>query len=391
MPDYGTLHVARVTRLDVESGNYVLENVPLARESSWGPVPSCVPGLDPGDKVIVGNKGVSRDDLIILAKVDAAFPDIADIPGLVAALAGKADDADVTALQGRATALEGRATVLEGRATTVEGRATVLEGRATTLEGRATTVEGRATSLEGRATAVEGRATVLEAKVGYVIPIGSVGARPSSGLYDGFPIFRTDKGFQEFYDLAATKWRVRGSVTVAALADITDPLTGQMAMLTTDLMWYRWTGSAWLGIQHTSGTEGFARYWHSATQSIPANVNTKMLFSQNGTTTSDVTRAGNNTLTLVRPGVWNIEAGVAWNAGPELAFRNLRLSDSTGASVYDEQGERSVDSNHSVSAVRRFAANDTISVYLYHEHSTAVSTSPSGTERCHVSATWLRP
>lgn len=55
--------------------------------------------------------------------------------------------------------------------------------------------------------------------------------------------WRTDKSFEETYDGAA--WRVYGLPVVAALADISNPLTGQNALLSTDGRLYRYTGTAW--------------------------------------------------------------------------------------------------------------------------------------------------
>jgi hypothetical protein len=97
------------------------------------------------------------------------------------------------------------------------------------------------------------------------VAVASTGARPATGLYNGFRIYRTDKGWVEIYDGSA--WRVRGTVTTAALADITDPTTGQLAFLTTDLQIYRYTGSAWITVNpffHGYQLTG-------ATQSISAN------------------------------------------------------------------------------------------------------------------------
>lgn len=95
MPDYGYLHLGRVLRQDSASGGWFLESVGLARTSRWGPVASCVPGLAAGDRVVLGAKGTSRDDLVILAKVGASFPTMSDIDGLNAALAAKADQSSL--------------------------------------------------------------------------------------------------------------------------------------------------------------------------------------------------------------------------------------------------------------------------------------------------------
>jgi hypothetical protein len=72
--------------------------------------------------------------------------------------------------------------------------------------------------------------------------------------------WRTDKLFMETYD--GTAWRVYGLPVVAALADISNPITGQKALLTTDGRNYRYTGSAWAldggviarGVRTTSST-----------------------------------------------------------------------------------------------------------------------------------------
>lgn len=80
---YGYLHLAKIINYDVIKGGYYLESVALARTSKWGPCPSLTPGLQPGDRVVLGATGTSRDNLIILGKVGADFPDISDIPGLL--------------------------------------------------------------------------------------------------------------------------------------------------------------------------------------------------------------------------------------------------------------------------------------------------------------------
>jgi hypothetical protein len=134
MPEYGYLHVGTVIRQDAASGGYLLDSVGLARTLKWGPVPSCVPGLAKGDKVVLGAKGMSRDDLVILAKINARFPDVGDIDGLLAALADKARVVDVDLLFAQLAGAVDDAAALAARVSAVEARATALEGRATALE-----------------------------------------------------------------------------------------------------------------------------------------------------------------------------------------------------------------------------------------------------------------
>lgn len=100
MNGYGYLHLGRILSYNEESGGYFLESVGLARASKWGPVVSCVPGLLVNDRVVLAAAGTTRDDLKIIAKVGATFPDIGDIPGLIATLAAKADDTEITTING---------------------------------------------------------------------------------------------------------------------------------------------------------------------------------------------------------------------------------------------------------------------------------------------------
>lgn len=76
MGNYGYLHLGRVLSRDATRNAYNLESVGLARTAKWPPVPSCVPDLQPGDRVILGAKGTSRDDLVILAKLQQAGFDL---------------------------------------------------------------------------------------------------------------------------------------------------------------------------------------------------------------------------------------------------------------------------------------------------------------------------
>jgi hypothetical protein len=132
--DYGYLHLGRVVSYNPETGGYFLRSVGLARASKWGPVESCVPGLLVDDRVVLAAVGTTRDDLKIIAKVGATVPDISDIPGLVAALNAKADDSEITTINGTLTTHASAITALGGRATALENRATTVENRATALE-----------------------------------------------------------------------------------------------------------------------------------------------------------------------------------------------------------------------------------------------------------------
>lgn len=116
-PAYGYLHSATVHSLDEVTGAVYLQNVPLAPTSRWGPVATCVFGLQPGDRVVTASLGTSRDNLMVIGKVGDRLPDIGDIPGLALALAeldGRLDvvepivAANTAAITANTTAIAGK-------------------------------------------------------------------------------------------------------------------------------------------------------------------------------------------------------------------------------------------------------------------------------------------
>jgi len=128
---YGYLHLGRITSFDAASGGFNLQSVGLARTSRWGPVSSAVPGLLVNDRVVLGATGTSRDELVIIAKVGATFPGIPDIPGLTAALAGKADDTEIATILASIEDLSDDLTALES---TVSAHTTALADDETRLD-----------------------------------------------------------------------------------------------------------------------------------------------------------------------------------------------------------------------------------------------------------------
>lgn len=356
---YGYLHQGRVISFDAASGGYNLESVGLARTSRWGPVASSVPGLQVGDRVVLGATGVSRDNLVIIAKVGMTFPGIPDIPGLVAALAGKADDSEIAAILVLIGDLDTRLDVLEP----------VVSGHTGTLSTHAGLLTAHGTEL----TSQDGRIDALEARTGYVDVVPDVASRPTTGLFNGRAIYRSDKGFMEFYDLAATKWRVRGHVTVDALGDITDPVAGQTVLLTTDSMIYRYTGSAWLAVLHTAPGGGYAKYTRHAAQSnaFVAAQWTRQAFNIAVDTTPDVTANGSfNQFTFVRGGVWDVDASVRaniTNVDPVRYLLGIFPGNTPGTGAYKVTTENeplasSNSTNLNVRVKRRFAGNDVICI-----------------------------
>lgn len=99
---------------------------------------------------------------------------------------------------------------------------------------------------------------------GGLLRIGNLTERAEITAYEGLAIYREDKDWIEVHD--GTAWRVQGTQTVAALADITNPKTGQLALLSTDNILYRYNGSGWLAVVHTDVGGGHARYRQTAAQ-----------------------------------------------------------------------------------------------------------------------------
>lgn len=149
MPSYGALNRAKVIGLDATTGGYYLEIVSLAAGRRWGPVPSMVPGLAVGDRVVVGQMGTSRDDVLIVGRIPAQFPDIGEIPGLQAALDGKADDSEVATINGRLTTAETAISGQGSRLTTAESNIGANTDAIGTNSASITSQGARITTLEG--------------------------------------------------------------------------------------------------------------------------------------------------------------------------------------------------------------------------------------------------
>lgn len=123
-PAYGYLHSARVHSVDEATGGIFLTGVPLAPTSRWGPVPTCVIGLQPGDRVIAAALGTSRDALIVIAKRGDRMPDIGDIPGLTEALDELDDrlDAVEPTVAGHTTAIATNTAAIAANTTAIAGK-----------------------------------------------------------------------------------------------------------------------------------------------------------------------------------------------------------------------------------------------------------------------------
>jgi hypothetical protein len=108
-----------------------------------------------------------------------------------------------------------------------------------------------------------------------IVNASSAAARDAlTPKHEGLTVYRTDKDWNEIWDGGA--WRVRSFVTVAALADITNPYTDQVVLLASDDKMYRWNGSAWTELVSTSTSGamvGYASYVGASTITSSDGIN----------------------------------------------------------------------------------------------------------------------
>lgn len=219
------------------------------------------------------------------------------------------------------------------------------------------------------------RATVA---LGGLLPVATQAVRDGvAAPYNGLPIYRQDKGWIETYD--GTAYRAQGLPVVAALADVTNPITGQLVVLNTDLAIYRYTGSAWIVVADTAVKGGYARYTNNGTGliTIPASGGDGVIAFNNALDTSSyVTASGasNTTFTINRTGQCHVSAGVRFKtdgaiaAGPDWYFRAVLLPSGGEFVGETEKASMAYGLNtffvKALSAPRYFTAGDQIQFRL---------------------------
>ena len=107
------------------------------------------------------------------------------------------------------------------------------------------TIPALATTITG-AMIANTSPIVFTAAVGGLLPVFTATERNALTAYDSMAIYRLDQNWIEIYDGAA--WRVQDVAivsTVANLSLITDPVSGQLAVVSADGYIRRWTGATW--------------------------------------------------------------------------------------------------------------------------------------------------
>lgn len=158
------------------------------------------------------------------------------------------------------------------------------------------------------------------------------GARPTSP-FSGMVAFETDTGNSIRW--TGTAWQHLGVATVSATSQITVPRTGQLILLTTDNLLYRYNGTAWVtAISTGTGNPdgGLARYDPTGPQSIANNSDVFLNFPTAVTSTTDVTKTTDSTFTINRAGTWFVEAQVAWGDNA-VGNRSLHIVDGANNNI----------------------------------------------------------
>lgn len=198
--------------------------------------------------------------------------------------------------------------------------------------------------------------------------------------------------------------------TVDSLASITSPVTGQLALLTTDLMIYRWTGSAWLGIMHTAVNGGHAKYTRTSGQAnaIGAAVWVRQAFNIAIDTTPDVTPLADwfDMFTLNRTGLWEIDASTRAGTTNVASVRyqyGIFPYATPGTGAYkvitnNEPAANANSTNLSVAVRRRFTSGTQICVAVRRDGNGGgggdnAASEASATEEgwCQLSLRWAGP
>lgn len=210
--------------------------------------------------------------------------------------------------------------------------------------------------------------------------------------WDGLVVYRQDKDWQEIYD--GTAWRVQGTVTVAALADITNPITGQLAVLSTDSYLYRYTGSAWQAVVCVNNTN-VLQYSRSTNQSIPNNTAQKINFLVADKTSADFSHAVVGTgseFTCLRAGRIKINTNGSIDGSGSGSFRGWWIATVNDSVRYGMQANPPSTFFVAFSVAREIpmAVNDKFSIFGYQDSGVALNNIVAQAP-VNVTARWMGP
>jgi len=354
---YGYSHRARVLKAGALPNTWMVSIPAVAPGSLSGPMPSLAPDITVGDLVLVNQVGTTRGDLVIVGKIPGAFPPYADLPGLSAALATKANQTDLTTLTTRVGTDEAMITANGTAITTLQGRATTDEA-AITANGAAIASNGSAITANGTAiTALQARATADEVNITLLLALSVVctsTTRPATPTAMTI-IYETDTGYV-----------------------------------------YLWSGSAWLWIAATVLPK--ARFHASAgsNQTLGAT-NNAVQFGVTDQSHADVVASGtgNTILTVGRAGWWAIDVGnrisdtAAGNRFTQIMSSDFATTMYKSQSALSQPGTSSTD--FSLSWSGQLAIGAAISVNAVASATASIDHSSGNAPRTSIALTWIRP
>lgn len=157
--------------------------------------------------------------------------------------------------------------------------------------------------------------------VGGLLPIADQTERDAiANPYDGMQVYRRDLDWVEAYDGGA--WRAPMWGRTTALANITNPVTGQVMFLTADSFVYRWNGSVWLLMFPASGTVAWGK-WGEVKRGTTDNIGSTETMME----TLTVTVISGRKYKIS----WTVGQSSSIGAGPPNATVNIRSK--SGGSV----------------------------------------------------------
>lgn len=186
------------------------------------------------------------------------------------------------------------------------------------------------------------------------------------------------------------------AATVSSTAVVPSHVAGTVIFDESDKLVKRSTGAAWEVVGYY-GQNNYVRYRRATDQNLTNNTVTKLAFTTADVTdTAIVTVASNTDFTLVRAGLYFIEANAQHEADPN-GSRWLFIADSANSA-----NRYAVDTNNpsntaacaqQVVCLRRFAAGSVISVWAYQDSGVTNPLTGSLPALCpmHVNITWLGP
>lgn len=217
--------------------------------------------------------------------------------------------------------------------------------------------------------------------LGGILPVWTQAERDALAAYNGMTIRRMDKGWNETYSGVA--WRVPNFTTVAALADITHPLTLQTAILNTDNKIYRWSGSAWVEYGVLGVMPG-GEWLITGTQTIPTGgADSKISAAATVQGTASYCTYAGGALTLSLTGIWTVSFALEVTNATNAHWAWLS-DNAAGTTRYC--GSSQPGGFYSGSVTKKFTSGTVLAIWAWAELASDLVTGRNG---CRLSAQFV--